>query len=57
MTWPTPYQPPYMRDTPEQIRARRAVLEELKPCRRRQREALAADWQRTRTERETESWT
>lgn len=54
MTWPTPYVPPELRDTPEQIAARRAVLEELKPCRRRQRRALAADWARTRNEWETE---
>lgn len=54
MTWPTPYVPPDLRDTPEQIAARRAVLEELKPCRRRQRRALAADWARTRNEWETE---
>lgn len=52
MTWPTPYrpQPEYMRDTPEQIAARRAALDELRPNRRRQRESLAADWQRTQSE-------
>lgn len=55
MTWPSRYVPPEIRDTPEQIAARRAVLDELKPCRRRQRAALAADWARTKAEWEAEA--
>lgn len=57
MTWPTPYrpQPDYMRDTPELVAARRAVLDELKPCSRKRRAALAADWRRTCDEREAEA--